>query len=105
MRARQKAWRVANRERYLSRSTPARAKTCRGCRREQPVENFYPQIGTRDGRFSVCRECVRANTLAWQLSGPDAHRRAVDRWRAANRHLMAVAQTRSVDRAKGDLLW
>ena len=87
-----KAWRLANRDRYLSLSTAAAVKTCRRCRVEKPLASFYHQMGRRDGRFSVCRECLTANTLAWQLADPEPHRRAVERWRVANRRLVRIAR-------------
>jgi hypothetical protein len=91
-RARQKAWRLANRQRYLSLATAPAVKTCRRCGTEQPVGNSYHRVGTRDGRSSLCRECLRADTLSWQLGNPEPHQAAVERWRAANRRLMSVAR-------------
>jgi hypothetical protein len=89
---RQKVWRAANRERYLALTAVAATKTCGRCGVEQPVARFYRQIGTRDGRFGLCKTCVKSDVLSRQLDQSETHRRAVDRWRAKHPKLVAVAR-------------
>src|SRR5262249_30451530 len=91
-RARRQAWRAANRERYLSLSTAPSAKTCRRCQLEQPLGHFYRQVGTRDGRFGVCKACLRTEVLSRQIGDPSPHRRAVARWGAAHTQVVAAAR-------------
>jgi hypothetical protein len=89
----EKAWRQANRQRYLSRAAVGEGtKVCRLCRAEKPLTSFYGRVGTRDGRFSACRECLSADTLSRQLGDPEPHRRAVAWWGAAHPQLVAVAR-------------
>lgn len=37
-------------------------KVCRQCRKEKPVEEYYKHPATRDGLFSKCKDCHRAET-------------------------------------------
>jgi hypothetical protein len=39
-------------------------KICTGCKTEKPLEDFYRDCSSRDGRQSQCRECAKAGARA-----------------------------------------
>jgi hypothetical protein len=79
------AWNRANHDRYyLDRGDGEQLKRCQWCGRARPRREFYHQVGTRDGRFGICRDCVSDQVLTRQANDPRPHRVAVARWRIAN---------------------
>ena len=90
------AWRRANRDRYYETlSLTASPKVCQKCRLIRAAGDFYPQVGSRDARFSICKTCLREQVLARQAHDPEPHRRAVDRWRRTHSE-----QVRQANRAQ-----
>ena len=41
---------------------PMRCKTCRVCKQEKTIRNFYKHPTTLDGYFYICRECHKQYT-------------------------------------------
>jgi hypothetical protein len=61
------------------RKPPAGAamKTCRHCRKRQPVTDFPRNAHTRDGLSSWCRSCHVEATRTWRTREHAAGRRTV----------------------------
>lgn len=56
-------------------------KRCGTCLVVLPFENFHVNKTQKDGRASLCPECVKANQRRWRAENPDSF----SRWHAANR--------------------
>lgn len=63
-------------------------RTCKLCLRELPLNDFYPNSGSRGGRLARCKKCVR-----------DLY---ADGRRARQRKLLAYIQAVKVDRGCAD---
>jgi 5-methylcytosine-specific restriction endonuclease McrA len=50
-------------------------KTCRDCRVEKPLDDFYRHSETRDGRAAYCKPCVRERVRASRAAKPDMYAR------------------------------
>ena len=59
-------------------------KTCRLCGREQPLENFYPAKGMRDGRRNECKACFKERAAARYRANPEPVKERVRRWQREN---------------------
>lgn len=46
-------------------------KTCAKCKESKPLESFYRQAKSADGRGSYCRECAAAYMLGWNAKHPE----------------------------------
>ena len=47
---------------------PMRCKTCKVCKQEKTIRNFYKHPTTLDGYFHECRECHKKTYLKISLS-------------------------------------
>jgi hypothetical protein len=45
-------------------------KTCNQCGTEKPIEQFYKNCRTRDGRLGQCNACVKGNVKRYQQADP-----------------------------------
>lgn len=46
-------------------------KTCAKCGTEKPLDQFYRQAKSADGRGSYCRQCAAAYMLRWNAEHPE----------------------------------
>lgn len=46
-------------------------KTCRICKVEKPLSDFYKKSDMRDGHFNNCKDCHNARSSAWAKANKD----------------------------------
>lgn len=56
---------------------PSRLKTCTRCERLLPKDRFYSHPTGKDGLRSQCKDCILAQTSAWQKAHPKPFDREV----------------------------
>ena len=59
-------------------------KSCRKCGELKAIDQFYPQIGMRDGYRNDCKSCKLAARRSWYERNRDYEMSRVDAWRRAN---------------------
>src|SRR4051794_8008100 len=82
-------------------------KVCKMCGAELPLDAFYRDRKSKDGRYWYCKVCSDLKSKAWQAAHPERHRELLLKWkhahsdkvRASNRryeeqHPEAVRETR-----------
>lgn len=60
-------------------------KQCSRCREEKPLEGFYSDRSKRDGRHTVCKECVKKDRRDRYAADPQKHKDRMKQWQAENR--------------------
>lgn len=77
-------------------------KRCSRCRTELPLQEFYRDRRSRDGRQGCCRECQTASSRRWQQEHPE---RAREIWRRASaRRRLGLHQPHDAPCPHGHLL-
>lgn len=66
-------------------------KTCRSCKTEKPLVDFFPKKGGRFGVSGSCRICDSARSRAYRTDQADAIRQQRLAYRQANRARLAAA--------------
>ena len=57
-------------------------KTCKGCKQDLPIDQFYNHPATKDRKRGKCISCTLKDTSRWQAFNPDRCKAKVYRYRA-----------------------
>jgi len=60
-------------------------KTCRTCKIDKSLDNFYKFKKSKDGLEYRCKECCNVRSRAYQLKNPDKTRSRNRKWLRLNR--------------------
>ena len=75
-------------------------KRCTKCGEVKPLEAFHRQSGSRDGRRPECKVCNLARQAAARAVDPEANRRRVREWQAANPEKLRAKSERFAELGK-----
>lgn len=77
-------WRKANMAQIRAEQTTYAAehpnKKCCGCDIIFPLDNFYADNATRDGKTHRCKACNAAASLKWKRNNPEKARALHEKW-------------------------
>ena len=59
-------------------------KICTKCHAEKPLEEYYPQAQSRNGRTTICKVCSCEKSRRYDAANPEKRREIRRRWDAAN---------------------
>lgn len=59
-------------------------KTCRTCKEEKPLSEFYTKKGSADGVSGECKSCTRARSARRRAEKPDGCKKAIEEWTKKN---------------------
>lgn len=60
-------------------------KFCSGCSKEKPLEEFHKNKNSKDGVGSMCKECARAKSRAWNAKNRERKKESGKKWHRENR--------------------
>jgi 5-methylcytosine-specific restriction endonuclease McrA len=61
-----------------------KTKICHKCRAEKPLEDFYKDKSSKDGRFHDCKQCWHEHDTKRYHDNPEFHKRRARQWERDN---------------------
>lgn len=60
-------------------------KTCNKCNKQKPLDAFFNDKSNKtDGKYSICKACKQAGTMAWREANPEKYNAVQRTYNSAN---------------------